>query len=324
MSRRFAALGGIAVIVVAVGLFGVWYYLFRDDAPPPVDLQPAVEAAASVTAVPAATGGTSGTAATPGTSGASSSAATGLAGSWQIGSGTQSFVGYRVQEQLADVGGATRPAAPRPSPARPSSTAPGSPRSPSTPTSRSWRATAPGATTRSASRLSRRGAARHRDDPLGRGVPRFARRQPHCPHRCQDRGVDSHRPADKRAGRPPCLVGFTGAHLGQRVQQRPGLGLRPEEQLLAFVASPRRELAHVRRICGRPRRRVAVRLRLERPCALRPGNRGVHRGPESGPARERAPAPRAAGRTLGARVGQRPHRGHPLLVSVREAAARRT
>ncbi len=101
MVRLVALLGGlVGVIVVAVG---VWYFVFRDDAPPPVDLESAVEAAASATA-PA-----QGTAAGTANAGDARAAATAgdLAGSWQVAPGSQSFVGYRVREELANFGAAT-------------------------------------------------------------------------------------------------------------------------------------------------------------------------------------------------------------------------
>lgn len=108
MSRRFVMLGGAGVLVVAaLAAFGAWYSLFRDDAPPPVDLQSAVHAAGSSTATPRATGAVGAATSTATASAGSASTASGLAGAWQIAAGGQSFVGYRVQEQLANVGAAT-------------------------------------------------------------------------------------------------------------------------------------------------------------------------------------------------------------------------
>lgn len=108
MSRRLVMLGGAgALVVAAFAAFGAWYYLFRDDAPPPVDLQSAVQAAASSTATPRATGTPGGASSTATASAGSALTSSGLAGTWQIAAGGQSFVGYRVQEQLANVGAAT-------------------------------------------------------------------------------------------------------------------------------------------------------------------------------------------------------------------------
>src|SRR6476661_7408485 len=103
MTRRIVWIGGAgALVVIAVAAFGVWYVLFRDDAPPPVDLDSAVAAAGSPSAsASTATAGTTPAAGSTATSNAS------LEGSWQVASGSQSFVGYRVQEQLANIGGST-------------------------------------------------------------------------------------------------------------------------------------------------------------------------------------------------------------------------
>lgn len=105
MSRRIAMVGGLGVLVVGAALaFGAWYFLLRDDAPPPVNLESAIQAAASSTAAPSTSATAVGTA---GATSAASTTAQGLTGTWQIAAGGQSFVGYRVQEQLANVGAAT-------------------------------------------------------------------------------------------------------------------------------------------------------------------------------------------------------------------------
>ncbi len=90
------------VAVVALALFGGWYFFLRGDDPAPVSLADAV---ASVTATPAASGGT-------GEATATAAAATGtpavsadgaLDGTWTLIPG-DSFVGYRVKEELVSVG----------------------------------------------------------------------------------------------------------------------------------------------------------------------------------------------------------------------------
>lgn len=97
MGKRLVLVGGFGAVMAAVAVLGLWYFMFRDDSPPPVDLASAVEAAGSTT--PAA--GSTEAAATGG-------AADGeLEGTWQVVSGSQSFVGYRVQEELANIGAAT-------------------------------------------------------------------------------------------------------------------------------------------------------------------------------------------------------------------------
>ena len=85
-------LGIAAVVLVMIAAYGGWYLFFRPAGPAPVDLS----------ALPPATLA----------SGAAGGAGGSLDGTWKvdtsIGSGnTGSFVGYRVQEQLASVGAAT-------------------------------------------------------------------------------------------------------------------------------------------------------------------------------------------------------------------------
>jgi len=91
----------VAVGIAAVAVFGVWYFVFRDDAPPAVSLDRASETLDSRS-----------TSTTTGSS--SGSSANGLDGTWtvddSIGSFTDfsgSFAGFRVQEQLAGVGAKT-------------------------------------------------------------------------------------------------------------------------------------------------------------------------------------------------------------------------
>jgi polyisoprenoid-binding protein YceI len=105
--RRLGRWIGVGVLVVAVtGGFAVWYFVFRDTAPPAVDID---RAAKSVDR-----GSTSST------SGSSTAATTttGLDGTWKIDQSigdfnvstntfTSAFVGYRVNEQLAGVGAKT-------------------------------------------------------------------------------------------------------------------------------------------------------------------------------------------------------------------------
>jgi polyisoprenoid-binding protein YceI len=97
-SRKWWYIGGAALLVVLLLGFGVWYFVFRDDAPEAVDITRAGETAQE-----------SGQEAGAGAQDASS-----LDGTWTIDptigafsdfSGT--FVGYRVQEELADIGAKT-------------------------------------------------------------------------------------------------------------------------------------------------------------------------------------------------------------------------
>src|SRR5215203_5188719 len=88
--RKFftAAAGLFAAGVVAAA--GAWYFVLRNDSPPPVSLTAAVQA------VRANTNGMS-----------TSDASTDLKGTWTVVQGANSFVGYRVNENLAGVGSVT-------------------------------------------------------------------------------------------------------------------------------------------------------------------------------------------------------------------------
>ena len=95
----------VAVGVAAVAIFGVWWFVFRDDAPPAVSLERATESLDEAT-----------TATTAGRSGGStgSGSANSLDGTWtvdpSIGSFSDfssSFAGFRVQEELVGVGAKT-------------------------------------------------------------------------------------------------------------------------------------------------------------------------------------------------------------------------
>ncbi|HEU5301599.1 MAG TPA: YceI family protein [Acidimicrobiia bacterium] len=94
-TRRRWIIPGIAIALVAALGFGIWYFVFRDDAPPAVDLEAATQ---SVNTDPATS------------SGGDSS----IDGTWTVdttvgdlSAGTASFVGYRVQEELAGIGAKT-------------------------------------------------------------------------------------------------------------------------------------------------------------------------------------------------------------------------
>lgn len=109
MTRTRGNLGwwiGIGTLVAAVaGGFAVWYFVFRDTAPPAVDIERAAESVDQ-----GSTATTSGSAAT--------ATATGIDGTWTIDQSigdfdvssntfTSAFVGYRVNEELAGVGAKT-------------------------------------------------------------------------------------------------------------------------------------------------------------------------------------------------------------------------
>jgi polyisoprenoid-binding protein YceI len=105
MSRN-ARIAAVIVLAAAVGGgYGLWYLFFREAGPPPVTVATNPPASASV--APGVTVG-------PARSGTTGATAGTLEGNWvvdpSIGSFSDfsgSFVGYRVQEQLAGVGANT-------------------------------------------------------------------------------------------------------------------------------------------------------------------------------------------------------------------------
>lgn len=95
-SRRKLAIAGIVVVVLAVGVagYGLWYLFLRPSGPPAVSGEPlaALPSLASSQPVPAG----------------------GVPGTWNVDTSigsfsdsSDSFVGYRVQEQLASIGANT-------------------------------------------------------------------------------------------------------------------------------------------------------------------------------------------------------------------------
>jgi polyisoprenoid-binding protein YceI len=98
-NRTWWYLGGAVVLVLALVGAGIWYFVFRDDSPEAVSIDRASESV------------------TTRASGAGAGGATGqgsLDGTWSVdrtigsfGDFTSSFVGYRVQEELAGIGAKT-------------------------------------------------------------------------------------------------------------------------------------------------------------------------------------------------------------------------
>lgn len=110
-SRRLV-LAAIGVAVLAAVALAGWWFLFRDDAPPEVDLAAAVSTLASPAATPATTAPPATTdPSAPATTAAPAAPATtsppASASSWVVDTTADSFVGYRVQEELANIGAAT-------------------------------------------------------------------------------------------------------------------------------------------------------------------------------------------------------------------------
>lgn len=115
-------LAGLLMLVVLAGAAGVWYVFFRDSGPPPVGTNaPAIPGASIPAATPSASTITSGASVVPAGSidaGGTASGTSQLDGVWSIdpsigafdyGAGvfSGSWAGYRVQEELVGVGGAT-------------------------------------------------------------------------------------------------------------------------------------------------------------------------------------------------------------------------
>lgn len=115
MTRKRLLIGGgvAAVAVIAVAIFLVYWLVIRDDSPPAVDLQEAVSTVeeeatpdATPTPSPAATATATEAAATATTAPATQPAAeaAGVDGTWTLSEQGESFVGYRVEEELATIG----------------------------------------------------------------------------------------------------------------------------------------------------------------------------------------------------------------------------
>lgn len=115
MTRKRILIGGgvAAVAVIAVAIFLVYWLVIRDDSPPAVDLEEAVSTVedeatpeATPTPSPAATATEAAAAATATTAPATEPAAqaAGVDGTWTLSGQGESFVGYRVEEELATIG----------------------------------------------------------------------------------------------------------------------------------------------------------------------------------------------------------------------------
>jgi polyisoprenoid-binding protein YceI len=90
MRRIWKWVAALAIVVVAAGGFGFWYFWVRDDAPPPATLRERSGAETSTTAA-----GATGSTTAPG--------ASAVAGAWKIAPDPKEvFVGYRVDELFAN------------------------------------------------------------------------------------------------------------------------------------------------------------------------------------------------------------------------------
>jgi polyisoprenoid-binding protein YceI len=91
--------GSVALVVAAIAMgAAAWYFYLRNDAPPPVSLQSALQSLETTDG--AANGSTTAT-------NVSDDTTDDLAGTWTLVAGANSFVGYRVDETLAGVGATT-------------------------------------------------------------------------------------------------------------------------------------------------------------------------------------------------------------------------
>lgn len=116
--RSLLIVGAVGVVVVAVVLGGVFWFL-RDDAPQSVSLEGAtagLPASSSTTAPPTGQAGQVSTTAAATASSAPAGVPAGVAGTWSVDTGvgkfdfensTGSFVGFRVKEQLQGIGDVT-------------------------------------------------------------------------------------------------------------------------------------------------------------------------------------------------------------------------
>jgi polyisoprenoid-binding protein YceI len=92
--KKWWIVGGVAALLIVLAGVAVWYFVFRDDAPPAVDIE---KASQSVDEKPG-----------------SSTDSTSLSGTWKVDDSigsfddfSSAFVGYRVKEELAGVGAKT-------------------------------------------------------------------------------------------------------------------------------------------------------------------------------------------------------------------------
>ncbi|MCP4304928.1 MAG: YceI family protein [bacterium] len=103
MNKRNIVIGLVGAAVVLAG--AVWYFFLRSDAPPPATLEGAVEAVTGETTTTSGDGEPAATTAAPSTTSAPATSG-GLDGSWTADP-SLSFVGYRIEEELASIGSVT-------------------------------------------------------------------------------------------------------------------------------------------------------------------------------------------------------------------------
>ncbi len=109
MRRRPWIIAGSAFAALVLAGFATWWFVLRSDAPPEVNLEDAVAAvtttaAPTTTTVPTTTPAVAGSTTTTSTTVPTTTTVGGLDGSWTLDDSGVSFVGYRVEEELARIG----------------------------------------------------------------------------------------------------------------------------------------------------------------------------------------------------------------------------
>jgi polyisoprenoid-binding protein YceI len=106
MGRKLTfGLIGLVATIAAVG--AVWYFVIRDDAPPPVSLDSALGSLNTPTPGSSSSPAAAQTPTPTPTEAGGEATSSSMDGSWELDSSANNFVGYRVQEELAQIGATT-------------------------------------------------------------------------------------------------------------------------------------------------------------------------------------------------------------------------
>lgn len=112
-SRRGPLVAIVVLVAVVAGAAGLWYLFFRPAGPAPVSLgtTPPIAAATATTEAGSPSSGVDPSASPSGAASPDGGTTSGIAGTWNVDPSvgsfadfSSSFVGYRVQEELASVG----------------------------------------------------------------------------------------------------------------------------------------------------------------------------------------------------------------------------